>query len=570
MTRTILVLTAALLILPSPPASAQIPEPDPIPAGVAAPPGTYDRPLDVLHYDVELALSDVETWVQGAATIHVRLDEAWSGELGLDFSGLVVDAVQVAGRAVPARLESGVLTVPLSGEAGDRVAVDVAYRGVPDDGLVVGTSLHGDPTAFADNWPNRARFWFPSVDHPSDKATVSFTVHAPAAWKVVANGALQAPPEATPTDVPGPPTSQGRRTWHWQSVVALPTYTMVVGGAEMVVDTVGLAACGDGRAPASPRQDGCIAVTTWLFPADAETAAPSFRRAPAMVDHFTDLVGPFPYEKMANVQSSTRFGGMENASAIFYSERALASGRNIEGTVSHEIAHQWFGDAVTGADWRHIWLSEGFATYFGAQFFEAADGVEDFRRRLDQSRRSYLASDDVDRPVVVPGETDLFALLNRNSYQKGGWVLHMLRGVVGDEVFFRGIRRYYRTYLHGTALSEDLQRIMEEEVGQDLGWFFHQWLHEPGYPALRLEWQWDAGAREVLVTVHQEQSEAWPAFRLPMEIEVRLDDGPRRHRIDVTTRRHTVRLAAPSRPASVILDPDGWVLKRMAEEEIGP
>src|SRR6185503_12041106 len=118
--------------------------------------------------------------------------------------------------------------------------------------------------------------------------------------------------------------------------------------------------------------------------------------------------------------------------------------------------HQWFGDSVTEADWRHLWLSEGFANYFQALFYEWADGPAAFRRELDEMRTSYLRSEVVDRPIVDPQAADLFALLNQNNFDKGAWVLHMLRGVVGDSAFQRGIRDYYGRHQHGTALSADL------------------------------------------------------------------------------------------------------------------
>jgi len=301
-------------------------------------------------------------------------------------------------------------------------------------------------------------------------------------------------------------------------------------------------------------------VTYWVYPQDVEKAEPSFRRAAEMVDYFTEIVGPFPFEKLANVQSATRFGGMENASAIFYSERGIASGRNMEGTVSHEIAHQWFGDAITEASWHHLWLSEGFATYFGAQFFEVADGIDDFRRRMEESRLRVVGSDDVNRPIYDPEERDLFELLNDNNYPKGGWVLHMLRGMVGDDVFFEGIRAYYARHLHSSVLTEDFQAVMEEVSGQQLDWFFQQWIYEPGYPTFEHSLTWTGDTAEL--TVRQLQSASWPAFRVPMEVEFVVDGETIRRQIEVEGRETTVRIEGlGAEPDAVVLDPDHWVLK---------
>ena len=316
----------------------------------------------------------------------------------------------------------------------------------------------------------------------------------------------------------------------------------------------------------------------WVFPQDTAFARQVFRRAPAMVDYFTALIGPYPFEKLAHVQSATRFGGMENSSAIFYSERAIAEGRLSEGTVSHEIAHQWFGDSATQSDWNHLWLSEGFATYFGALFFESADGDDDFRRRMEQSRQGYLESDVVGRPVVDPaGADNLFDLLNRNNYNKGGWVLHMLRGVVGDDVFFRAIRAYYERHAFGNALTDDLQRAFEEAAGTgetNLDWFFDQWIDQPGHPTLEHTWETTPDGEEVVLSIAQVQPSEWPAFRLPMEVEVRGPAGARRHRIVVESRSQVFRLplvesvgesVGEGGPTEVVLDPGGWVLKGDAE-----
>jgi aminopeptidase N len=564
MRRVSAVATAVVALAMLAPASAAArQEPAPIPAGVAPPPGPYAPDVDVIHYEVEVGLGTDSVF---AAIVDVRAVVVRAGGvLPLDFTGLAIQEVALDGRPAPYTHEAGVLRVALTGRAaGDTVVARVRYGGVPDDGLILGESVHGDRTAFVDNWPNRTRFWLPTVDHPADKATVRYTVHAPAEWKVIANGWLARDGAPTPAGAIGPAAGP-RRTWVWEVGVPISTYNMVIGAAELEVRTVGLAACGS--APASRRADGCVEVTYWVYPEDVEKAAPSFRRAAEMVDWFTETIGPYPFEKLANVQSATRFGGMENASAIFYSERGIASGRSIEGTVSHEIAHQWFGDAVTEADWHHLWLSEGFATYFGALFFEAADGVEDFRGRMEQSRQRILGSADTDRPIVDEEETDLFALLNDNNYPKGGWVLHMLRGLIGDEAFFAGIRSYYARHLHSAVLSEDFQAVMEEASGRELGWFFAQWLHAPGYPTFDVATEWAAASGgsggTLTVRVRQVQKDAWPTFRVPIELLVVQDGREHRSRVEVSGRETVFRVDLPGRtaPSRVVLDPDGWVLK---------
>jgi len=555
-----LVVTLAAVFLAPPPAAGQgvPPEPAPIPAGRAAPPGTYGD-IDVVHYDLEIGLpAPGGNSMRGDARLTLVPRRPGVSTAVLDFTGLAVTGVAVDGVSTEYTYQDGRLGVPLGegATAADTFHVEIRYQGVPDDGLIFRRNVHGRPSVFADNWPNRARFWFPSVDDPSDKATVSFTVHAPASWVVVANGAEEGPP----TD--GPPTDDGapRRTWLWAMAEPVSPYNFVIGAADMVEIPLGTAACG--HAPASPRDDGCIEVSAWLLREDTAQARVSFRRAPDMVDYYAQLIGPFAFEKLAHVQSATRFGGMENATAIFYTEDGLASGRDMEGTVAHETAHQWFGDEVTEADWPELWLSEGFATYFGHLYFEHADGEAEFRRRMEESRRDYLSSGVTGQAVIDPHQQDLFALLNANNYPKGAWVLHMLRGILGDDVFFEGIRSYYQRYAGRNATTDDFRQVMESAAGRDLRWFFDQWLREPGYPVLDTDWAWDPERGEVTVTVTQAQDAAWPVFHLPLQIAVELGQGRvEQHDVDVVGRVQRFRFPAATEPTGITVDPDAWVLK---------
>jgi aminopeptidase N len=545
-------------------------------AGVAQA-GAYEAGFDAIHYGIALTLPAGGSDIQAEAEIRVVLLAPARDTLRLDFKapGLTVTSVRVGREAgdegpAPYRRQPGVVLValPAGVKASDTLGVTVRYHGRVEDGLVMGANVHGDFTVFADDWPNRARDWFPSIDHPSDKATVSFAVSAPAAWSVIGNGSRVARDATAPTP-PAPGDGIARRVWHWVEAVPIPTYTMVIGAGRMGVADLG-SVCGVGGAASSSSSHGCVPVSVWTFPGDSARAAPAFRRAPEMLRFYAGLIGPFSYEKLAHVESATMFGGMENVSAIFYDQGAIADGTLSEGTVAHETAHQWFGDSVTESDWSDLWLSEGFATYFSALFFEHADGEAAFRRIMAEAAQRYFASDVVDRPVVDTAQTNLLALLDANSYQKGAWVLHMLRGVLGDSSFFRGIRRYYAEHRNGNARSRDLESAMQAVSGHDLGWFFQQWLHRPGYPRLAVGWSWDATARAATLTLDQVQPRSWPTFRLPLTIA--FWTGGREMRQDTTISRRQERLTFPlsQRPDSVSIDPDGWVLHELVGSSAAP
>jgi aminopeptidase N len=257
---------------------------------------------------------------------------------------------------------------------------------------------------------------------------------------------------------------------------------------------------------------------------------------------------------------------MENATAIFYSDQAFRRGTLDDMLVAHETAHQWFGDAVTEREWGHLWLSEGFATYFAQLWAGHARGDSAMRAGMAKIRDEIMASEaSATRPVLDTAETQYLKLLNSNSYQKGGWTLHMLRGLVGDSAFFRGVRAYYAEHRHGTALTADLRRAMERASGKELGWFFDQWLRRPGWVEGTATWRWDARAKRVLVELAQ--GGRFAPYRFPLDVEITDADGkPRRATVEVAasrSQRLTIPVALRRAPRAVRLDPDVRVLGRI-------
>jgi len=501
------------------------------------------RPVhDALHYDITLVPSDTGTHVLGEVQISWRLRSTDVVEMQLD-SAMRVIRVLVDGkpntrlsRTMYGRSE-GWIGVPHQKQPGDTLSTRVRYRGYVRDGLIIGRNQYGARTIFADNWPDRAHLWLPSQDHPSDKATVAFHVQARLGKQVIANGVL----EKIDT------LAYDNLVWHYRMDTPIPVYTMVVGIGRLARTELPRAAC----------EVKCVPLSVWTYPEDSAFAlAGPFRRAGHMLDYFSNLLGPFPYSNLAHVESSTRFGGMENSTAIFYDEKQYHKKTLSQSVVAHETAHQWFGDAVTEADWHHLWLSEGFATYLAALWQGQAEGDSIFIQTMGKAAAAILASKDSERPILDSAATDLLGLLNTNNYQKGAWVLHQLRGLTGDSTFFSGLRRYYATYRDTTATSADFARIMSAAAGQDLDWYFRQALLQPGYPILTIDWKHEG--QKLTFDITQTQPTGWGAYRIPNLI-LRVDGKP--VRLEINGRRSLLGVEGiGKKPKKIEVDPKGWWL----------
>jgi aminopeptidase N len=506
----------------------------------------YRPGIDVLDYNLAIDLPDTGAVIRGTALLTVRRT-APTDSLVLDLLELDVQRVTVDGKPARFTRTPASVAIPLPKGSGGTFRVAVQYGGAVKDGLIVRTDSAGRWTGFGDNWPNRARHWIPSVDHPSDKATVTWTVRAPSNRTVVANGRLVSTRPLT--------GSRGavRTETVWRESQPIPVYLMVIAAAPLARYDLGDTDCG------LAELQRCVPQFVYTAPEQRNVLPGPFARAGEIVQLFSQLVGKFPYEKLAHLQSSTRFGGMENATAIFYSDNAFRLGRMSDRLIAHETAHQWFGDAVTEREWPHLWLSEGFATYFAALWTRSARGDSAFRADMVGIRRTVL-TDTVSvpkRPVIDTIETDLLSLLNRNSYEKGGFVLHMLRNQVGERAFFDAIRAYYAKYHHATALTDDLRSEMERVSGQSLSWFFDQWLRRPGYPEVSATWTYDAAAHEA--TIRVTQASRFGLYRFPLTIAVTDSSGTtRRVNVDMSPSNPVAeaRVTSGTRPSAVVLDPD--------------
>jgi aminopeptidase N len=513
--------------------------------------GSSYRPgVNVLDYDIHLDLPDSGLLLRGDVTVTARRAPSLT-TLRLDLiDSLMVRSVEVDGERVTATHAANALDVPIASAKGDTVHVRVVYDGPVHDGLVVRKDANGRWTWFGDNWPDRTRQWLPTVDHPSDKATVSWTVRAPTGRTVVGNGV----PLGTK------PLGAGRTETRWREGKPIPPSLMVIAAGPLVRHDLGETACRNGD------RTQCVPQSVYVLPENASWLPGAFQYAGPIVALFQDLVGPFPYEKLAHLQSNTRFGGMENASNIFYDGKLFPAQKVSDGLIAHETAHQWFGDAVTEREWAHLWLSEGFADYFAALWAQHAHGDSAFKREMGEMRAKILADPVVaSRPVIDTAQTNYLALLNANSYEKGAWVLYMLHQQLGDSAFFRGLRSYYAKYRDSTALSDDLRRELEQASGRSLGQFFDQWLTRPGVAEPALGWAFDASTGSVSLFVQQESARGPYAFPLTVVVT---DADKVAHRLSVNVPAEA-RASLPltghfeRKPKAVAFDPDSLLLARI-------
>jgi aminopeptidase N len=464
--------------------------------------------IDVLRYNFEIGLSDSSDMITGKAAIEVKFNTS-STQVDFDLASEKNGKGMKVGTVLQNNLNSTFtqlgdkLLIKLLNtvKVGDTATFIINYKGIPADGLIISKNKYKHRTFFADNWPNRGHNWIPCHDDPIDKAPVEFIITAPRHYQVIANGR-----QIEETSLDG-----GLKLTHWKEETPIATKVMVIGAADFAVNLSGMV--------------GCIPVYSWIYPEDRIKGFYDYAQAKDILPFFIDNVGPYGYEKLANVQSKTIFGGLENASAIFYTESSVTGTRKSESLLTHEIAHQWFGNMATEKSFAHLWLSEGFATYFTILYFQNkyGDDTATFMRKQDRLETIAFSKEN-NRPVVDTTETDYMKLLNPNNYQKGGWILHMLRKQLGDTIFWKSIREYYADYAGKNADTHDLQIVFEKNSGKELNTYFKQWLYSPGQPSLKITWKQE-GEKKVIVTVNQLQADL---FSFPLEIGITTVPGKKR------------------------------------------
>ncbi|HBB90279.1 MAG: hypothetical protein A2X22_11015 [Bacteroidetes bacterium GWF2_49_14] len=509
-----------------------------------------DKGINVLHYTFTINLEDTTDRIDVVSELTILMTLK-TRILGLDLTGLndkgkgmIISDVLLRDQKLPfSHLNNRIsITLPDSLSVPGEFKIRIHYSGIPADGLIISKNKFGDRTFFGDNWPDRARNWLACVDHPSDKATVEFIVKAPGHYKVVGVGYLAGEYAFEPLN----PVGKYRVT-RWREDVDIPTKVMVIGLADFAWETSGFSKG--------------VPVQTWVYSEDRLEGFTDYQPGADILTFFQDLIGPYSYEKLANVQSKTIYGGMENSSCIFYYEGSVNGKSKMHSLLAHEIAHQWFGDAVTEKDWHHVWISEGFATYLEAVYADSLIPGRSLAKSMEEMREQVIISYKRDpKPVIDTTITNYMELLSTNSYQKGAWVLHMLRQELGEDTFWKGIRQFYMEYQNKNALSSDFCRVMEEVSGLPLRKFFHQWLEVAGQPDLSWSWDYDAKNNSITIDLTQNGSGEPFAFKLPVRITNETGSAVMNTTPPVTERQTRITFPVDFKPSAVVLDPEVTLL----------
>jgi aminopeptidase N len=500
---------------------------------------------DVIHYEFAISLNDSTNRIEGRTLIAVKFLHPVDSisfdlnKVNSEGKGMNVTDVTIESKQVKWNHENGKLIIffPGSLDIGEVLNFEISYNGIAADGLIISKNKFGNRTFFADHWPDRAHNYLPCIDHPYEKASVDFIITAPSKYKVVASG----------IQVDKPISKTGYTITHWHESVPLSTKIMAFGVADFSVQNSGTV--------------GNTEVSSWVFPENMNEGFADYSVAVKPLEYYISLIGEYPFKKLANVQSKTIYGGLENAGTIFYSENSVTGTGRAEGLIAHEIAHQWFGDCVTEADWHHIWLSEGFATYLTSLYFESFQGKERLMKDMVTARTRVLRySETKKKPVIDTTVSNYMDLLNANSYQKGAWVLHMLRNEIGDDLFFEGLRLFYKRYYNSNVNTVGFQKVMEEVSNRNLDYFFQQWLYTAGEPQISVTSR-KVNKKKSEITIEQKQEHL---FRFNLELLIKRPEGDLTEKVTVNERVTKIVIRS-GKTSEIIPDPKVLLLFRNSE-----
>lgn len=505
--------------------------------------------IDVLHYEIDIAVNPTTKIVEGTVTILVRslADGLASFDLDAD-DVLTINAVTETGGS-PCTFShiSGILTVdpPAALNHDEEIEITIAYDGTPigaaNPGLFF-TTQGGIPVIFSLSEPWSARAWWPCKDYPDDKALFEIYLSVPQNLFAASNGDYLGYTDETRWSAP-------YRRYHWRENYEMATYLFSIAATEYVELTDYWV-----YAPAET-----MPVVHYAYASKIAEAEEDFSVAVPMLEFLSSVYGLYPFtdEKYGAALCSIG-GGMEHQTLTSYGAALVTGGHHYDWIYVHELGHQWFGDLITCKDWTHIWLNEGFASYTEALWFEHLGGPAQLRTYMEGKDKPWTWNGPILRD---PGNTDPWYYFDNVVYNKAAWVVHMFRHIAGDSLFFEILQSYTSDprYRFRAAETADFVGLCEDHYGAGLDWFFDPWLSRED--RLTYGWSWSSYeiGGSVALTIAVDQLQA-AAYTMPVDFRITTVGGQIDTVLWVDDFHDEFHLAPGDSVLAVELDPGHWIL----------
>ena len=506
------------------------------------------KKLDVLHYTLKFNLDTKNKILSGDVLIKCVQSGNPERKIDLNFyDNFNIKSVTVNGVKANYKNEDTRLSISQGNAVSDTFNIEITYSGTPKS-LGFGSFTFGEynnkPVVYSLSEPVFASSWFPCNDRPDDKALADVYITNDSASVSVSNGILV-----------NVETKGTKRTYHWHTVYPLSTYSIAIYSAQYKSFGETYTSITGAKMP----------LRFYAFPSQLEDAKRDFEDHVSYLKVFEKLFGEYPFikEKYGVAEFLWQSGAMEHQTITGIGSNFVTGKKFFSDMLIHELAHQWWGNAVGPKTWEDIWLNEGFATYSEALYWE----VESGRSALVSSLGSKAG--DFEKGTLYNPSANIFSRL---VYDKGAWVLHMLRREVGDTVFFNILRNYYNTYKYKNASTDDFKNICEKISGKNLNYFFDQWVYKgTGIPIIDFEWskKKNAEGKYLITMTLKQKQDGFKNYHFPLDVEFTADMGKKTARTSfyISKVSDTLKTVVDFEPAAVILDPDSWLLSRIMQSE---
>ena len=502
------------------------------------------NPFKIKHYTLDLHLDPSARSITGRVLMNVFATSNDLKVISLDMSeNLTVISVRSADKNLGFTHQGNHLNITLAHRyrMSSQFEVTVEYKGSPSGNGFVFGEHQSVPMIYSYGLPFTAQQWFPCKDVPDDKAdSADITITVPTSLYAASNGKLTR--ETTNSD--------GTKTFYWQ--VRYPIYPDVISIAVTNYTAFTL--------PYDYSGSETMPMTFYVFPEDLEKAQKQFAILLEMMKHHVAAFGEYPFIKEKyGVAEFAKHSFREHQTLPSFAAHLITGGHESDWILAHELAHQWFGNSITVKNWSHVWLNEGFATYAYALWKEAVGGKEEYlsvMRSLDKDE--FVGS------VFVKNPTSADELFSETTFQKGAWVLHMLRHVMGDEMFSKALKSYVKTYSYRSADTEDFKEVCEKEYGRSLDWFFKEWIYGVNRPVYEYKWRtWPSGDHTIVNLVINQVQTTRDVFEMPIDVLIKTDAGERKFVAWQKSKFQDFKFSVEGQAKDLEVDPGGWILKKV-------